>query len=63
MNTKMTLMNVDATMLEKKVDKLEKLQAIALEKEQFHLTQINILKRKIQKLQQEFESSKMNKIV
>lgn len=34
----MTLMDVDVMMLEKKVDKLEKLQSIIIKEEKFHIT-------------------------
>lgn len=59
----MILMDTNVTMLEKKVDKMEKLQAMTIEKEQFHVTQINILNRKIQQLQEEVEFSKLDKVI
>lgn len=48
----MKLMDVDVTLLERKMEKLEKQQTIANEKEKFYLTQISLLNKQIQQLQE-----------
>lgn len=45
MRIEMILMDIDVTMMERMIDKLEKQQATTIEKEKFHFTQINLLNR------------------